>query len=59
MTTDLSNARLEPFLLMSKSARGAGAAKLIMDATSAPGVFVFAELLEVASVQDVSFMRAF
>ena len=46
-------AKLEPFLLMSKSAKGAAAAKLTLDATSSPGVFVFAELLDVPSVQEV------
>jgi COP9 signalosome complex subunit 7 len=46
-------AKLEPFLLMSKSAKGAAAAKLIQDATSAPGVFVFAELLELPNIQEV------
>ena len=46
-------AKLEPFLLMSKAAKGAAAAKLIQDATSAPGVFVFAELLEQPNVQEV------
>ena len=45
--------KLEPYLLMSKSAKGAAAAKLIQDATSAPGVFVFAELLETPNVQEV------
>lgn len=45
--------KLEPFLLMSKSAKGAAAAKLIQDATSAPGVFVFAELLELPNLQEV------
>jgi COP9 signalosome complex subunit 7 len=45
--------KLEPFLLMSKSAKGAAAAKLIQDATSAPGVFVFAELLELPNIQEV------
>ena len=49
-------AKLEPFLLMSKSAKGAAAAKLIQDATSAPGVFVFAELLEMPNIQEVYFM---
>ncbi|KAF9242342.1 hypothetical protein BU15DRAFT_86911 [Melanogaster broomeanus] len=48
------SARLEPFLLMSKSARGAAAAKLIQDATSAPGVFVFAELLELPNIQELA-----
>jgi len=47
-------AKLEPFLLMAKSARGAGAAKLIENATSAPGVFVFSELLDTPSIQDLS-----
>ena len=46
-------AKLEPFLLMSKSAKGAAAAKLIQDATSAPGVFVFAELLDQPNIQEV------
>ena len=45
--------KLEPFLLISKSAKGAAAAKLIQDATSAPGVFVFAELLELPNIQEV------
>ena len=46
-------ASLEPFLLISKSAKGAAAAKLIHDATSAPGVFVYAELLELPNIQEV------
>lgn len=46
-------AKLEPFLLMSKSAKGAAAAKLILDATGSPGVFVFGELLDVPSIQEV------
>lgn len=46
-------AKLEPFLLISKSAKGAAAAKLIQDATSAQGVFVFAELLELPNIQEV------
>lgn len=45
-------ASLEPFLLISKSAKGAAAAKLIQDATSAPGIFVFAELLELPNIQE-------
>jgi COP9 signalosome complex subunit 7 len=49
-----SAARLEPFLLMAKSARGAAAAKLCADACAAPGVFVFGELLDVPSIQDVN-----
>jgi COP9 signalosome complex subunit 7 len=46
-------ARLEPYLLMSKSAKGAAAAKLVLDAISAPGVFVFSELLDAPNIQEV------
>ncbi|KAF9527139.1 hypothetical protein CPB83DRAFT_856810 [Crepidotus variabilis] len=46
-------AKLEPFLLMAKSAKGAAAARLIEDATAAPGVFVFSELLELANIQEL------
>ena len=51
-------AKLEPFLLMVKGAKGAAAAKLIQDATSAPGIFVFGELLEHPSVQEVRLQPA-
>ncbi|KAI0063241.1 hypothetical protein BV25DRAFT_1884350 [Artomyces pyxidatus] len=46
--------KLEPFVLMSKSAKGAAAAKLVKDATSAPGVYFFAELLDVPNVKELS-----
>ena len=52
-----SAARLEPFLLISKSVKGAAAAKLVQDVTSAPGVFVFAELLELPNIQEVCTKR--
>ena len=45
--------KLEPFLLMAKSVRGAAAIKLIQDVTSASGVFVFSELLELPNIQEV------
>ncbi|KAF8060794.1 hypothetical protein FPV67DRAFT_1511579 [Lyophyllum atratum] len=47
-------AKLEPFLLMAKSLKGAAAAKLIQDATSAPGVLVFSELLELPNIQELA-----
>lgn len=47
-------AKLEPFLLMSKSAKGAAAAKLVQDATAAPGLFVFAQLLELPNIKELS-----
>jgi len=46
-------AKLEPFMLMSKSAKGAAAAKLVQDATTAQGVYVFAQLLEVPNIREV------
>jgi COP9 signalosome complex subunit 7 len=45
--------KLEPFLLISKSAKGAAAVKLIQDAISAQGVYFFAELLDTPSIKDV------
>ncbi|KAK7462836.1 hypothetical protein VKT23_007413 [Stygiomarasmius scandens] len=45
--------KLEPFLLMGKTMKGAAAAKLIQDATSAPGVFVFSELLELPNIREL------
>jgi COP9 signalosome complex subunit 7 len=45
---------LEPYLLMCKSAKGAAATKLIADATSAVGTYMFAELLEMPNIQEVS-----
>ncbi|KAH7330599.1 hypothetical protein B0J17DRAFT_678748 [Rhizoctonia solani] len=45
---------IEPFLLMAKSAKGAGATKLIADATSASGTYVFAELLEMPNIQALA-----
>lgn len=41
-------------MLMSKSAKGAAAAKLVQDATAANGVYVFAQLLEVPNIREVS-----
>ncbi|GAA6011125.1 hypothetical protein JCM11491_006735 [Sporobolomyces phaffii] len=46
--------KLEPFTLLAKSARGAGAANLISQAVSAPGVYVFSELLQLPSISDLA-----
>ncbi|KAI0252734.1 hypothetical protein BJV78DRAFT_1124302 [Lactifluus subvellereus] len=46
--------KLEPFVLISKSARGAAAAKLILDAISAQGVYFFAELLDAPSIKELA-----
>ncbi|KAL8293471.1 hypothetical protein RQP46_000172 [Phenoliferia psychrophenolica] len=46
--------KLEPFVLIAKSARGAAAANLVGQATAAPGVFVFSELLEIQGIKDLA-----
>ncbi len=46
--------KLEPFLLLANSSRGAAAAHLVQQATAAPGVFVFSELLDKPSIRQVS-----
>ncbi|KAI9509862.1 hypothetical protein F5148DRAFT_1184195 [Russula earlei] len=46
--------KLEPFVLISKSAKGAAAAKLILDAISAQGVYFFAELLDVPNIKQLA-----
>ena len=50
-------AKLEPFVLMSKSAKGAAAAKLVQDAISAQGVYFFAELLDAPNIKEVRRMN--
>ncbi|BEJ17981.1 hypothetical protein CspHIS471_0702580 [Cutaneotrichosporon sp. HIS471] len=43
---------LEPFLILARGTKGAGAAKVILDATAAPGVYTFGELLDVPSIKE-------
>lgn len=47
--------RLEPYLALSKSAKGAGCVQLIKDVLTAPGVVVFGELLAMPNVVEVPF----
>ena len=49
-----TNQKLQPFLLLSKSAKGVANNKLISDALSAPSVYVFTELYESPNVVEVS-----
>ena len=44
---------LEQYVLLAKSARGAGLVALISQTLEAPGVYVFGELLEMPSVKAV------
>jgi COP9 signalosome complex subunit 7 len=46
--------KLQPYLLLAKGARGRGLADLIVKATSEPGLFAYAELLDLPQVQEVS-----
>ncbi|KAG0062220.1 COP9 signalosome complex subunit 7-like protein [Linnemannia elongata] len=45
--------RLEPYLALSKSAKGAGCVQLIKDVLTAPGVVVFGELLAMPNVVEL------
>ncbi|RPB14199.1 hypothetical protein P167DRAFT_520631 [Morchella conica CCBAS932] len=45
---------LQPYLALAKSATGRAAADLVMQATQAPGVFVFSELLEMPNIQALA-----
>jgi len=45
---------LEPFILLSKTARGAAGASLIMQAISSPNIYVFGELLRSTNLQDLA-----
>lgn len=45
---------IEQFILLAKGTRGAACCDLIKTVLEAPGVYVFAELLEIQNVKDVS-----
>ncbi|KAF8254060.1 hypothetical protein K440DRAFT_652177 [Wilcoxina mikolae CBS 423.85] len=45
---------LQPFILLAKNATGRAAADLVVQATQAPGCFVFSELLECPTIQALS-----
>lgn len=46
-------AKLEPYLLLAKAAKGAAAAKMILEATASTGCYVFSELLELDNIKEV------
>lgn len=50
-------AKLEAFCIMAKSSRGRAAAGLVQEATSAPGLFVFGELLDMPNIKEVKPLR--
>ena len=45
--------KLEPYLLLSKNARGKAAADLIKKATEDPALFAFGELFDVPGIKEV------
>jgi len=45
---------LQPFLLLAKKSKGKASAAVILQALSAPNVYVFGELLEIAGVQQLA-----
>ena len=55
----ISSNNLEQFVLLAKSARGAGLVALVKQVLEAPGVFVFGELLEMPNVEEVNCCFAF
>ena len=55
MTSEKTSNPIEPFLLLLKDAKGAGAASVITQAMSAPNVYVFGEILDLPNIQEVRF----
>jgi hypothetical protein len=49
-----SDAKVQQYILLGKSARGRSLVELICKATAEPGLFGFGEILALASVQAVS-----
>uniref|UniRef100_A0A2P2I0U4 COP9 signalosome complex subunit 7a-like n=1 Tax=Hirondellea gigas TaxID=1518452 RepID=A0A2P2I0U4_9CRUS len=54
MESSSSGAVGEQFLMLAKSAKGAAAVQLIKEALEAPGLYVFAELLHMPNIQELS-----
>ncbi|BFZ23429.1 hypothetical protein BsWGS_26468 [Bradybaena similaris] len=54
MTTEKTSNPLEPFLLLLKDAKGAGAASILNQAMGAPNVYVFGEFLDLPNVQELA-----
>jgi len=57
-TVSSARQRLEPYLLLAKSTKGAAAVQLIKEVLAKPGVYVFAELLKADNIKEVRSLRA-
>ena len=51
-----STSLLEQFVLLAKSAKGAAAVELVKQASEAPGVYVFGELLDMPNIIEVKYI---
>ena len=54
VTSSPSSQALEQFLLLAKTAKGQATVELVKQALSAPGVYVFGELLETDTVSELA-----
>ncbi|CAG8509869.1 8209_t:CDS:2, partial [Paraglomus brasilianum] len=52
-TVSSARQRLEPYLLLAKSTKGAAAVQLIKEVLAKPGVYVFAELLKADNIKEL------
>lgn len=52
-TSTPSLLELEQFVLLAKGTKGAGAAELVKQALDSPGLYVFSELMDCPSIQEV------
>ena len=53
MTSEKTSNPIEPFLLLLKDAKGAGAASVLIQAMGAPNVYVFGEILDLPNIKEV------
>lgn len=53
MSAEKVDSNLEQFLALAKSVRGAAAVSLVKQAIEAPNLYVFGELLDCPSIQQV------
>jgi COP9 signalosome complex subunit 7 len=54
---EASEAKIQQYLLLSKSSRGRALCELINKATAEPGLFAFGELLDTPSINEVGGRR--
>eukprot|EP00232_Nephroselmis_pyriformis_P021643 CAMPEP_0182866516 /NCGR_PEP_ID=MMETSP0034_2-20130328/8245_1 /TAXON_ID=156128 /ORGANISM="Nephroselmis pyriformis, Strain CCMP717" /LENGTH=266 /DNA_ID=CAMNT_0024998845 /DNA_START=90 /DNA_END=887 /DNA_ORIENTATION=+ len=51
---EASTAKVEQFCLLAKSARGAAARQIVVEATTEPGLYAFGELLDMPNIKDLA-----